>query len=207
MRRCFTVILLLLLLIWCVSAFADVVLVDQSSITVICDNLVSGNFYSLLTVKGHSSELDLSADSVLYVNQLAADEAGSFSITFIHFDLPDCRFLVGGAFPEDESPRFAGLYTLPSDIAQALPQSLSEIKDEAFAGSAFEQVIIGDKVKSIGAYAFRDCSRLSRISIPSSVTKIADNAFDGCSHLTVECSLDSAAYNYALLHNYTISIR
>ena len=39
-------------------------------------------------------------------------------------------------------------------------------------------------VTSIGSYAFRNCSGLTSIEIPSSVTSIGDSAFYGCSSLT-----------------------
>ena len=40
------------------------------------------------------------------------------------------------------------------------------------------------KVTSIGQYAFKECSGLTSVTIPSSVTSIGDGAFSGCSGLT-----------------------
>ncbi len=45
-------------------------------------------------------------------------------------------------------------------------------------------VTIGDNVKSIGNYAFYDCSGLTSVKIPNSVTKIGKSAFINCSNLT-----------------------
>ena len=55
----------------------------------------------------------------------------------------------------------------------------------------------GYKVTEIGSYAFRDCSSLTGITIPSSVTSIGDDAFCGCDKLTIYGEKNSAAESYA----------
>ncbi len=44
--------------------------------------------------------------------------------------------------------------------------------------------IEGHPVTSIGDYAFRDCTRLTSVTIPGSVTSIGDSAFQTCNSLT-----------------------
>ncbi|WP_193215932.1 leucine-rich repeat domain-containing protein [Pseudoprevotella muciniphila] len=51
-------------------------------------------------------------------------------------------------------------------------------------GSQVKSYTIGDDVKSIGSYAFYDCSSMTSVSIPNSVTSIGSSAFRGCSGLT-----------------------
>lgn len=51
-------------------------------------------------------------------------------------------------------------------------------------GSQVKNYTIGDDVKSIGSYAFYDCSNMTSVSIPNSVTSIGSSAFRGCSGLT-----------------------
>ena len=50
--------------------------------------------------------------------------------------------------------------------------------------SDMKYVTIGDKVTSIGNYAFSDCRGLTSITIPDSVTGISAYAFCGCTGLT-----------------------
>ncbi len=74
-----------------------------------------------------------------------------------------------------------------------------------------KNTIIPDSVKSIGDYAFSDCSGLESITIPNSVTSIGDAAFYGCSSLTsitipnsVTSIVDFAFYGCSSLESITI---
>ena len=44
-------------------------------------------------------------------------------------------------------------------------------------------VKLGDRIREIPEYAFRDCSKLSTITFGDGVEKIGENAFSGCSRL------------------------
>lgn len=80
-----------------------------------------------------------------------------------------------------------------------LPAALTAIENGAFKGSnAFEEVKFGgNKVVSIGAEAFRNCTKLKRITIPDSVKSISSSAFDGCPNLVIYSSTDSYAKTFA----------
>lgn len=67
------------------------------------------------------------------------------------------------------------------------------IGKEAFADSSLEQVDLFDSVTTIGAGAFRNCSKLQEITIPESVTEIGEDAFTGCTGLTKVTVLCDAA--------------
>lgn len=49
--------------------------------------------------------------------------------------------------------------------------------------SIVKSASIGDQITSIGKYAF-DCSNLTSVTIPNSVTEIGEGAFSGCFGLT-----------------------
>ena len=50
--------------------------------------------------------------------------------------------------------------------------------------TSLTSITIPDSVTSIGEYAFSDCSSLTSIDIPNSVTSIGESAFENCEYLT-----------------------
>ena len=68
---------------------------------------------------------------------------------------------------------------IPHERAMFLPAAIREIADEAFVGSRAMQVTLPEGAQSIGSRAFADCDELLLVVIPSTVTYIADDAFEG----------------------------
>ena len=64
--------------------------------------------------------------------------------------------------------------------------------------SALQSVVLGDRLRKIGANAFYDCADLSEIVIPQSVEAIGKRAFVGCTKLTIYAPENSYAELYAL---------
>ena len=88
----------------------------------------------------------------------------------------------------------------------SLPSTLESIGAGAFYGcSSLVSVNIPSGVTSLGDDAFYGCASLKTVTIPDSVTSIGDGAFDGCDGVTVKCSKDSAAYEYAVANGINVS--
>ena len=206
-KRVWAVLLTVAMCLVMAAAQADQVRIDHGQVTVLCEGLTPDSDYSFIVSKGETADQAMTGDMLIYADQIKSDPKGMFSITFIHAELPECSFFVGGNFPQGgESPKRIGSYSL-SDQPAAFTRDLKVIGEEAFAGSAFRHVLLGQQVETIESGAFRNCADLRWISIPDSVTEIAEDAFDGCVNLTVECAADTAAYTYAAAHGFTVSIR
>lgn len=97
-------------------------------------------------------------------------------------------------------------FLLPSSMAEAagvtLPAGLKKIEQEAFYGdTSLDQLTIPDSVAVIEYKAFAR-SGLREVTLPASLYSIADNAFEGCSDLTVNAPEGSYAYTWAVKNHY-----
>ena len=75
---------------------------------------------------------------------------------------------------------FAGCSLTSIDI----PDGVTIIQSGTFAGCNLTSINIPDGVTSIGASAFSDCSSLVSIELPDGLDSIAENTFGDCSSLT-----------------------
>ena len=88
----------------------------------------------------------------------------------------------GGWFDRAVSPEPEGDVIIPSSLGG---KPVSCIGHWAFSNcSGLTSVTIPDSVTSIELYAFQDCTNLTSVTIPDSVTRIGTSAFNGCSGLT-----------------------
>ena len=83
--------------------------------------------------------------------------------------------------------------------------TVSSIGDNAFKGTKITSVSIPSTITSIGWFAFADCLSLTAAVIPDSVSTIGYEAFSGAKHLTIYASADSYATKYAKSYGITVS--
>ena len=80
---------------------------------------------------------------------------------------------------------YSGIVDIPETVTyKGTTYGVKSIGDYAFYDcSSLTSVTIGESVTSIGESAFRKCSSLTFVTIPNSVTSIGSYAFEGCSSL------------------------
>ena len=66
-----------------------------------------------------------------------------------------------------------------------MPESLTEIEEEAFADAAFRFVKLPDSTASVGPRAFSRCTELRYIVIPDYLKQIDFSAFEGTEDVIV----------------------
>ena len=80
-----------------------------------------------------------------------------------------------------------------------LPADIETIKESAFENSAMTIAYIPDGCRTISAYAFRNCKKLTQIRIPAGCT-IADTAFYGCNEIYIFGKAGSSAESFCSNH-------
>ena len=94
--------------------------------------------------------------------------------------------------------RYLGSGTYVAIPSQINGTNVTTIGESAFSGSGVRYISVPDTVTKIEDYAFEDCYDLERIYIPSSVKTFGDDVFYGCdSSLVIYTPSSSAAYTYA----------
>ena len=86
----------------------------------------------------------------------------------------------------------------PSQIFRLLlPDELTVVEEEAFAGIGMEEVVCPASLRRIESRAFAECEQLTRIVIPAGVSYIAPDAFEGSGQVTITGPAGSEAARYA----------
>lgn len=136
-------------------------------------------------------------------------------LTTIYFNAVDCRVC--------DANKYNDKGYIPRNWALASPfnktnitniifgKAITSINSDSGTNGTFEGhdtlelIAIPDSIEEIGDAAFKNCSNLETAVISDSVTEIADDAFDGCNKLTIYCTENSYAYEYAQTQSIKVS--
>lgn len=132
----------------------------------------------------------------------SVDEIGDNAFT----DCPNLKLYVySGSYAQ----MWASEHGIPSTLIDheprfpdfTLPASTKSIEEEAFSGLSMTVVMLPEGLQEIGAYAFKDCSKLEEIYIPDSVISMENDIFQNCpSNLTIFGHIGKTGEDYANLY-------
>lgn len=110
--------------------------------------------------------------------------------------------LIIAACKDDPSLAASCLVKVTGDTVLTLPADTQTIAEKAFYGAAVQEVVLPEGITAIGPQAFASCGDLGLITLPDSLTSVADDAFSGTSGVTAICASEAAA-QLAQQHGFT----
>ena len=130
-------------------------------------NVTIGN--SVMNICGYAFQNCSSLESVIIPNSVITIENYAFS---------GCLKLTNATIGNSVIDIGKGAFCYCGLLSIIIPNSIHMIRERTFQGcDNLENVIMGNTVTSIGQGAFEDCLDLTKITIPSTVTKIGMDAF------------------------------
>ena len=123
---------------------------------------------------------------LLSVFLAVSSSAYDVEVDGLYYNLNETEKTAEVTYKEWEKASYSGSIEIPSSIViKEVEYKISGIGDKAFFEcSGLTSITIPNSVTTIGNYAFYKCSSLISITIPNSVTSIGDHTFAGCSGLT-----------------------
>lgn len=111
-------------------------------------------------------------------------------------------------FPSQAAPEERpepGMQPEPETVS-TLPSSLLVIDDEAFEGTALQNIRLPDSVKEIGGRAFAGNTGLSVVRLPENPGYIGEDVFAGSGNVSVAAYAGSKSMDWALESGYPVRV-
>ncbi len=197
-------IVLAVLMTFCLISFSDNAILSE----IVSDTIVSADEYNNFTYSVNNGKASISKYNGTAENLVVPEKINGYSVTKIS----------GGAFKNN---KYIKKVTIESKITilygnmflnctnletVILPETLVEIKDWAFSASGIGYITIPSSVTDINRQAFQGCQRLSTVTIKGT-TYIRGAAFYNCKNLVnvdlpLSCTLDSSSFDECPNLNY-----
>lgn len=189
---------------FCLISCADNAILSE----IFANTIVSADEYNSFTYSINNGNASISKYNGTAENLVVPEKINGYPVTNIY----------GGAF---QSNNYIKKVTIKSKITilygrmfahcsnletVILPETLVEIKDGAFSSSGIGYITIPSSVTDINRQSFQGCQRLSTVTIKGT-THIRGAAFYNCKNLMnvelpLSCTLDSSAFDECTNLNY-----
>ena len=183
---------------WSLDALGRLIIAGEGAVTSKGWNSYGSQILTA-TVKEGITTLPESAfgSSVTNMTQISfpstLTEVGSYAFSYAsgisRVDIPSLeawlQITFKSSFTSNPLSCRADLYVANKKVTNlVIPEGITEIKDNAFAGcTSIQTAVLPEGVTIIGDSAFRDCDNLVSISMPNTLTTIDDDAFYYCDGL------------------------
>jgi hypothetical protein len=166
----------------CIAMFA---VVPNASIS--AAGTISGNDYTLSyeVIGGNMTITGLEAE--VPVDVIIPNEIDGYLVTSIgESAFSGCTYLTTIDLPDNLKSIGKNAFSGTNLTSVTIPKYLTSVgydtyyKESPFVNSKLSSVTIEDGMVTIPGYLFAQCSTLTKITIPDSVTEIGANAFNGC---------------------------
>lgn len=154
---------------------------------------------NLSDVQLPSTVLEIDSDALDYTAWMEQQEDGLVYYNDLLFTWKGTELPNDGYVVVREGTRIIcdqALLNCPSLRSIVLPNTLRQIRQEAFSCTNLQYIVIPEGVEEIHSAAFEFCPQLQSIFIPSTVREIGINLFTGCKELrTIEVHSDNDYYD------------
>ncbi len=150
--------------------------------------------YCITGYKGHETHVDFPNT---YTITIINDSVFKGHTEIESMDIPDSVTQIGGfviegctnlktlKLPPNLQDMWQYAFTRTSLVEIEIPGSVYAIIPFTFnASKDLKKVVINEGTRRIDAWAFKDCTGLTDVYLPASLTDINDKAFEGCGEIT-----------------------
>lgn len=136
-------------------------------------------------------------DNVDYIDPFALTRCEN--LTRIEYNVRNCGFFATIRVTDDDSP-------FPSTITEAIIGNNVEYVPKAFLSRdiALHEIKIPNSVKTIGGFAFKECTNLKKVEIGESISSIGRDCFAGASNMqsiTILAQIPPSLHSDAVFDN------
>ena len=139
-----------------------------------------------LTIGGNVTLIEANAfDRCISLVTVIFENDGTEPLVLGEYAFANCPLIASVVLPDRLQSISNYAFNLNGSLKDVdFGNSIQQIGEYAFAGTALEEIVIPDTVTSLGVGAFDSCASLVRVEFPASMTTIGGSIFSNCPKLS-----------------------